>query len=212
MADDPFHASHSNRYTLLAAADINGFISQACERVLRERGDNDSDPTRGTIDQERFEMWVEYFLCPTLGDYSTCAPRSVVVLDNASIHHSDRVVELIKSTGARVIYTAPYSPDLNPIELMFGLYKASLRRYSVNMDAASAHSCALADVTPKKARRFFRKSRVPGSEQLQAESEELDAAAAAAVMAADAAASNNMKFFLNLLLLPAVLSQRRNSS
>jgi transposase len=42
----------------------------------------------------------------------------VAVLDHASIHHSDCVVELIEGAGARVIYIAPYSPDLKPIELL----------------------------------------------------------------------------------------------
>ena len=63
-----------------------------------------------------------------LGDYAKGEPRSVVVLDNASVHHSEYVVHVITTAGAKVIYTAPYSPDLNPIELMFGQNKASLKR------------------------------------------------------------------------------------
>lgn len=46
-------------------------------------------------------------------------PLSVVLLDNASIHHTTRPVELIQSVGALVHYLPPYSPDLNPIEEMF---------------------------------------------------------------------------------------------
>ena len=43
--------------------------------------------------------------------------RSVVILDNASIHHIDSVVELIEDhAGARVMFLPPYSPDLNPLE------------------------------------------------------------------------------------------------
>jgi transposase len=53
-----------------------------------------------------------------------------VGLDNASVHHSEYVVHAIESAGAKVIYTAPYSPDLNPIELMFGQYKAALKRHT----------------------------------------------------------------------------------
>ena len=37
--------------------------------------------------------------------------RSVVILDNAFIHHCDGIVELIESTGAIVIFLPPYSPD-----------------------------------------------------------------------------------------------------
>lgn len=37
-----------------------------------------------------------------LSNYSLSGQRAIVILDNASIHHSDRTVELIESTGAVV--------------------------------------------------------------------------------------------------------------
>ena len=40
-------------------------------------------------------------------------PHSVVILDNASVHH---VPEVSKAIGAIVHYLPPYSPDYNPIE------------------------------------------------------------------------------------------------
>ena len=39
--------------------------------------------------------------------------RSVVVMDNASNHHVDRVVATIQQTGAVIRFLPPYSPDLN---------------------------------------------------------------------------------------------------
>ena len=54
-------------------------------------------------------------------------PRSVVVMDNASIHHVDKVVALIEEVGAIVIYLPPYSPDIMPIEECFSKVKAYLR-------------------------------------------------------------------------------------
>ena len=196
VAPDPFHGFRDERYSLLAAADINGFIQSACEVVHRERGDNDRNPTRGTIDQARFELWVEHFLCPVLGNYDEFEPRSVVVLDNASIHHSDRVVDLIESTGARIIYTAPYSPDLNPIELMFNVYKMSLRRNGM-MEPAIAEQVALCSVTPATARNCFRKSRVPGSELLPRDGEEeLEAVVAAVAIAAALATIDKLEVYI----------------
>ena len=54
-------------------------------------------------------------------------PRSVVVMDNASIHHVDKVVALIEEVGTIVIYLPPYSPDIMPIEECFSKVKAYLR-------------------------------------------------------------------------------------
>ena len=64
---------------------------------------------------------------PYLLPFNGVNPRSVVLLDNASIHHTARPVELIQSVGALVQYLPAYSPDLNPIEEMFSKVKACLR-------------------------------------------------------------------------------------
>lgn len=168
----PFRQSYiatrdANRYTLIAACDINGFVVDACDTVLRERGDNDPDPTRGTVDGERFKQWVVDKLIPILGKYSNGEPRSVVVLDNASVHHVDGIVEAIAAAGAKVIFTAPYCPEYNPIETMFRVYKASLRRCrgaDPHIHWLDAHCIGLESVTPAIARSLFRHAMVPGCE------------------------------------------------
>ncbi len=37
--------------------------------------------------------------------------------------------EIIEKADARLLYLPPYSPDLNPIEMMFAKLKALLRKY-----------------------------------------------------------------------------------
>ena len=102
-------------YTLIAACDINGFIPEACELVRRKRNAQDADEEAGTIDGNRFVDWVEHKLLPTLGDYALGEPRSIVVMDNASIHSDPRILQLITGTGALLMYQSAYSPDLNLI-------------------------------------------------------------------------------------------------
>ena len=68
------------------------------------------------------------------------------------------VVEMIEEVGARVLLTAPYSPDLNPIKFMFAEYKKALNRVSTSMhlDWMERHLRAMIHcVTPAKARAFF---------------------------------------------------------
>jgi len=161
-------SSHSKRYTFLGACDVDGFVIEACTTVEQSHGSDDTNPTRGTISSDRFRMWVEEKLLPLLGNHEKCEPRSIVVMDNASIHND--IKDLIESTGAKLIYTAPYSPDLNPIELMFGSYKAALRRHNKE-SWDRAHNYGLASVTPDIARAYFRHCKVPQCENFPTQKE-----------------------------------------
>ena len=105
------------RYTLLAAADVNGFIPAACHTVRRDELSDEG--AAGTVDGEYFLYWVKEYLCPILGSYELGEARSVVLMDNASTHMSDEIEKAITATGAVLIYGAPFSPHLNPIEYYF---------------------------------------------------------------------------------------------
>ena len=78
------------------------------------------------------------------------AKNSVIVMDNARIHKSQDVVDMIHARylgrcviyirasfnnlpfrGMRVMFLPPYSPDYNPIELAFSSIKAFVRRERV---------------------------------------------------------------------------------
>ena len=72
------------RYTMMGAADINGFIPAACHIVPREEISDEG--AAGTVDSEYFLFWIQTYLCPMLGNYVRGEPCSVVFLDNASTH------------------------------------------------------------------------------------------------------------------------------
>jgi transposase len=135
--------------------------------VERESSSNDANPIRGTIERDRFKLWVEVYLIPVLGNYEAGESRSLVVLDNTSIHHDDDIIMLIAYVGARVLFTAPYSPYLNPIQHMFGKYKEMLKRHHGSphregADMVTCHTRALLSITPADAGSLFRHCKVPG--------------------------------------------------
>ena len=80
---------------------------------------------QGTTDSGVFEAFVEQLL-PLCGRWPK--PRSVLVMDNATIHHSARVKRMCQEAGVLLVYLPPYSPDLNPIEEFFAELKAFIRR------------------------------------------------------------------------------------
>jgi transposase len=75
----------------------------------------------GAINAEVFQAFVEQVLAPQLraGD--------IVILDNLSSHRGPRTRQLIEATGATLQFLPPYSPDFNPIEMIFSKIKQLLR-------------------------------------------------------------------------------------
>ena len=77
---------------------------------------------KGTLNGEFFGGYVEQVLAPTL------SPGEIVFLDNYSPHKVSGVLDPIYEKGATVIFLPEYSPDLNPIELMWSKVKSILRK------------------------------------------------------------------------------------
>ena len=77
---------------------------------------------KGTLNSDFFAGYVEHVLAPTL------LPGEIVVMDNYSPHKADGALDPIYEAGASVLFLPEYSPDLNPIELMWSKVKAILRK------------------------------------------------------------------------------------
>ena len=45
--------------------------------------------------------------------------KVAIFMDNCKVHHSALVKDYMQDLEIRVIYNAPYSPELNPIERVF---------------------------------------------------------------------------------------------
>jgi transposase len=50
--------------------------------------------------------------------------NSILVMDNAPVHHGGRIPELCNHAGVLLVYLPPYSPDMNPIEKVFSVHKS----------------------------------------------------------------------------------------
>jgi transposase len=85
-------------------------------------------------------------------------PGRVLVLDNASIHKGGKIEALVAAAGCRVLYLPAYSPDLNPIELVWAFVKGWVRYFRPADDIArlEAVEMALLAVTTSLAEACFR--------------------------------------------------------
>lgn len=75
----------------------------------------------GGTTREVFLRFVREHLGPSL------RPGDVVVMDNLGAHHARDVRREIESLGATVLFTPPYSPDMNPIEICWAKLKGLVR-------------------------------------------------------------------------------------
>ena len=86
---------------------------------MTTRGIEDVCVCKGSVDGEVFQQFLCQCVLPIILPFDGNNPRSVIVMDNASIHHLERVCDIITGVGARLVFLPPYSPDLMPLEVLF---------------------------------------------------------------------------------------------
>lgn len=82
----------------------------------------------GHINSDVFHAWLTQDLLPKV------SPRSVIVMDNASFHKRNDMIEAIKAHQCLVEFLPPYSPDLNPIEKKWAQVKSVRRKERCSID------------------------------------------------------------------------------
>lgn len=108
----------------------------------------------GPINGERFRLYVEQVLAPTLG------PGDLVIMDNLGSHKGKAIRRAIRSAGAKLLFLPKYSPDLNPIEQVFAKLKHRLRKAAARtFDTVCAAIGQLLDsFTPTECANYFKNS------------------------------------------------------
>jgi len=98
---------------------------------------------KGTMNGEFFGGYVEQCLAPCLkfGD--------IAIIDNLSAHKVKGMLKPLYDKGVTVLFLPPYSPDFNPIEMMWSKLKAVLRKLKARTyeDVQSALQQALDSIT-----------------------------------------------------------------
>ena len=133
----------SRGYSALGVLSIDGMLDCA---ITRASG----------VDAERFVQNFFDHVLPVLQPYPL--PRSVLVLDNASIHLDPRIDAMVRGVGAILMPLPASSYDLNPIEKAFSKVKALLRRHRALSATRPrvALDTAMRSISASDARGYFR--------------------------------------------------------
>ncbi len=100
---------------------------------------------------DKFVNYLKNDLIPKLGK------DDIVVMDNLRAHHVREVKETFEKAEIRFLFLPPYSPDLNPIEMLWSKIKSILRSLEVRTaeDLPAAIASAFRAVTPSDCHGWF---------------------------------------------------------
>lgn len=105
------------------------------------------ETTKEKINYEKFQNFMENLIILT--------PDGVTFyMDNASIHHKSEIIGLMEIMNMEWVFSSPYSPDYNPIEVAFGWIKRKMKEYK-NMELEESILKAISEVTPELCRQWI---------------------------------------------------------
>ena len=108
----------------------------------------------GPINGDSFRLYVDQVLIPTL------RPGDIVIMDNLGSHKSSAVRRALRAVGAKLFFLPKYSPDLNPIEMLFSKLKHWLRKTAARTQNTLCDAIAhiLDTVTATECRNYLTKA------------------------------------------------------
>ena len=134
----------------LCGFDVNGFVNWYT--------------IRNTFNRKAFLAACERTVFPYITSFP--GPRSVVILDNAKIHHCHEFVQRVNQCGGMVLFTPPYCFDCTPLDNgAFGLVKRYLQKHTDLFDSVPLERAldeAFKSVTHGDARFCFRQCNYMG--------------------------------------------------
>lgn len=94
---------------------------------------------------------------PSRFSHPSFGPATSWSLDNLPAHKIGGARETIEKAGARLLFLPPYSPDFNPIEIVFSKLKALPRKAAARTldELWSVVADCLLAFTPDECRHYF---------------------------------------------------------
>eukprot|EP00761_Pharyngomonas_kirbyi_P007405 gb/GECH01007415.1/.p1 GENE.gb/GECH01007415.1/~~gb/GECH01007415.1/.p1 ORF type:complete len:295 (+),score=14.45 gb/GECH01007415.1/:1-885(+) len=116
---------------LRTSGSLNFQLSLICLTDINHDPPFHAEILEGTVDQNKFIKFVGSALVS-----GRIKNGDALVLDNATTHTSQEgltvLIDMCESEGVMVIFQPKYSPELNPVELVFNTCKKFIRNISSN--------------------------------------------------------------------------------
>lgn len=108
-------------------APLNTPLNTTILSSIRINGETSYTTYSGGTTKDKFVEYLKNILIPALHD------GDIIVMDNMRFHHVKEVSEIINNSEKHLtlLYLPPYSPDFNPIEMMWSKIKSVLRMIKI---------------------------------------------------------------------------------
>uniref|UniRef100_A0A1X7V151 Tc1-like transposase DDE domain-containing protein n=1 Tax=Amphimedon queenslandica TaxID=400682 RepID=A0A1X7V151_AMPQE len=90
---------------------------------------------QSSVNLDHFCDFIRGKVIPNMLPFDGLNDRSILVMDNASIHCTNSVVHILNNAGILVLHLPPYSPDYNPTEEAFSYVKYYLKEHEEFLQA-----------------------------------------------------------------------------
>jgi transposase len=86
---------------------------------------------KGSYNEHAFAAFIIDIARKLLENNNWNAVPAVIFMDNAGFHKSNLLMKLYSLLPFRIVFNAPYSPQINPIEYVFGLIKQKVKQHYI---------------------------------------------------------------------------------
>ncbi len=69
------------------------------------------------------EIFIEF-----MKELTSKISNKIILMDNVRFHKNDEIKKILKDSNNKELFIPPYSPEFNPIEEVFSLFKSYLRK------------------------------------------------------------------------------------
>ena len=91
--------------------------------VSQERGVDIVMSFKYSVNKEKFKVFLDELRAKYFYE-DIC-----ILMDNLSVHRSNDIMERLDELSIEYVFSPPYSPDFNPIESVFSIYKNKIKRW-----------------------------------------------------------------------------------
>ena len=131
-----FVKSNQQKYSILMAISNNKIISYKY--------------VKGNIDS--------FIFCDFINQLNKTMSNKYFLMDNVSFHKSNNIRTIINNANNQILFIPPYSPDYNPIEMVFSKMKKIYKNQNTDINMGIRLKNSIKSISPQELQNYYNHS------------------------------------------------------